>query len=67
MRLLEAARQAGIKRFVFASSSSVYGDSEEDFKVETLPSRPLSPYAVSKLFAMNLAGGIKRNFYSVAS
>ncbi len=50
IQLLEAARQAGIKRFVFASSSSVYGESEEDFKVETLPSRPLSPYAVSKLF-----------------
>lgn len=50
IQLLEAARQAEVKRFVFASSSSVYGDSEAEFKVETLPLRPLSPYAVSKLF-----------------
>jgi nucleoside-diphosphate-sugar epimerase len=47
--LLLAARDAGIKRFVFASSSSVYGDTPTMPKVETMPLMPLSPYAVGKL------------------
>jgi UDP-glucose 4-epimerase len=38
-----------VKRFVFASSSSVYGDSETLPKVETMPEDPLSPYALTKL------------------
>ncbi|MCE9583547.1 MAG: NAD-dependent epimerase/dehydratase family protein, partial [Planctomycetes bacterium] len=48
LRLLEAARAAGVKRFVFTSSSSVYGDSPTLPKREDMPSRPLSPYAASK-------------------
>jgi nucleoside-diphosphate-sugar epimerase len=49
LNLLVAARDAGVARFVYASSSSVYGDSEELPKIETMSSAPLSPYAVSKL------------------
>jgi nucleoside-diphosphate-sugar epimerase len=46
--VLEAARQAGVRRVVFAGSSSVYGDAPELPKVETMPPRPLSPYALQK-------------------
>lgn len=49
LNLLIAAREAGCKRFVYASSSSVYGNSDVLPKVETMPTAPLSPYAVSKL------------------
>lgn len=51
--LLLAARDAGVKRFVYASSSSVYGDSPTMPKVETMPTMPLSPYAVAKLTGEN--------------
>ncbi len=47
--LLLAARDEGIKRFVYASSSSVYGDTPTLPKVETMLPQPLSPYAVGKL------------------
>jgi len=47
--LLLAARDTGIKRFVYAASSSAYGDSEVMPKVETIKDNPLSPYAVGKL------------------
>jgi UDP-glucose 4-epimerase len=47
--LLMAARRAGIKRFVYASSSSAYGDTPTLPKLETMLPRPLSPYAVGKL------------------
>jgi nucleoside-diphosphate-sugar epimerase len=47
--LLLAARDAGIKRFVYAASSSAYGDTPTSPKVETMPTSPLSPYAVAKL------------------
>ncbi|MHC4574716.1 MAG: SDR family oxidoreductase [Planctomycetota bacterium] len=47
--LLMAARDADIKRFVYASSSSAYGDTPTLPKVETMPTKPLSPYAVGKL------------------
>lgn len=46
--LLEAARAGGIGRFVYASSSSVYGDDPSLPKVESQQHRPLSPYAASK-------------------
>jgi len=49
LALLEAARRAGVRRFVYASSSSVYGDSEALPKLEPELGRPLSPYAVTKL------------------
>ncbi len=47
--LLLAARDAGVKRFVYAASSSAYGDTPTLPKVETIPPNPLSPYAVAKL------------------
>jgi nucleoside-diphosphate-sugar epimerase len=49
LNLLVAARDAGVKRMVFASSSSVYGDSKILPKQEDMIPNPLSPYAVSKL------------------
>lgn len=48
LNMLVAARDAKVKRFIFASSSSVYGDSTVLPKVETMPPDPLSPYALSK-------------------
>jgi len=51
LNVLEAARKAKVKRVVFASSSSIYGESEVLPKVETMKTAPLSPYAISKLAA----------------
>jgi UDP-N-acetylglucosamine 4-epimerase len=48
LAMLVAARDAHVKRFVYAASSSAYGDTAVLPKVETMPSAPLSPYAVSK-------------------
>lgn len=48
VNMLSAAREKGVERFVYASSSSVYGDHEGLPKVEGLSGRPLSPYAVTK-------------------
>lgn len=48
VNMLIAARDAGIKRFVFAASSSTYGDSTQLPKEEEYIGRPLSPYAVTK-------------------
>jgi nucleoside-diphosphate-sugar epimerase len=47
--LLLAARDSGIKRFVYAASSSAYGDTPTLPKIETMKPMPLSPYAVGKL------------------
>lgn len=47
--LLMAARDAGVKRFVYAASSSAYGDTPTLPKVENMLTNPLSPYAVAKL------------------
>ena len=49
LHILLAARDAKIKRVVFAGSSSVYGDTEVLPKTETMPTKPLSPYALQKL------------------
>jgi UDP-N-acetylglucosamine/UDP-N-acetylgalactosamine 4-epimerase len=48
LNMLESAREANVKRFVYASSSSVYGDSPNLPKVEEVIGRPLSPYAGTK-------------------
>jgi UDP-glucose 4-epimerase len=48
LAVLEAARHAGVRRLVYAASSSAYGDTEVLPKVETMPARPLSPYALQK-------------------
>lgn len=49
LNMLEAARQKGVKKFVYASSSSVYGDEEHLPKHEGVEGNLLSPYAVTKL------------------
>ena len=49
LRLLEAARQAGVGRVVFASSASVYGNNPQMPKREDMQPEPESPYAVSKV------------------
>ncbi|MFZ5984804.1 MAG: NAD-dependent epimerase/dehydratase family protein [Acidobacteriota bacterium] len=54
-RLFEAARDAGVRRVVYASSSSVYGDSETLPKREGEEGNPLSPYALSKVMDERLA------------
>ena len=59
--LLEAARASDVKRFVFASSSSVYGNSPTLPKHERMPTNPLSPYALQKLMGEQYV----RLFYSL--
>ena len=49
LNVLDAAKNAGVKRIVYASSSSVYGDTPTLPKIEAMKPDPLSPYAVSKL------------------
>jgi len=53
LNMLTAARDSGVKRFVYASSSSVYGESVILPKTESMKPQPISPYAVSKLAAEN--------------
>lgn len=48
LNMLVAARDGGIKRFIFAASSSTYGDSKSLPKVEDVIGKPLSPYAITK-------------------
>lgn len=61
LTMLLAAREEGVERFVYASSSSVYGNLPVLPKSEDLPTRPLSPYAINKL-----AGELYvRSFYSL--
>jgi UDP-N-acetylglucosamine 4-epimerase len=48
LNMLVASRDAGVKRFVYAASSSTYGDSENLPKVEDKIGKPLSPYAITK-------------------
>ncbi|WP_418359201.1 SDR family oxidoreductase [Sphingobacterium detergens] len=48
LNMLVAARDAGVKRFIYAASSSTYGDSENLPKVEHIIGKPLSPYAITK-------------------
>jgi len=49
LSLLVAARDAGVRRFIYAGSSSVYGGGPGLPKKETMPARPVSPYGVAKL------------------
>jgi UDP-N-acetylglucosamine 4-epimerase len=48
LNMLVASRDAGVKRFIYAASSSTYGDSENLPKVEDVIGKPLSPYAITK-------------------
>ncbi len=61
-RLLERYRGARLERFVYASSSSVYGDAESYPTPETLLPRPFSPYGVTKLAGEHLTLLYGRNF-----
>jgi nucleoside-diphosphate-sugar epimerase len=56
LNLLVAAQKFAIKRFVYASSCAVYGDSEAMPKVETMPENPISPYALGKLMGEKYCG-----------
>ncbi|MDR1398198.1 MAG: NAD-dependent epimerase/dehydratase family protein [Desulfarculales bacterium] len=64
LSLLLAAREAGVKRVVLASSSSVYGnrEKEEEAKREDMDLRPLSPYAASKAAMEHYARAFYRSF-----
>ncbi len=62
LNMLMAAKSAGVKRLVYASSSSVYGDSKKLPKAEIDPVSPLSPYAVSKYTNELYASVFARNF-----
>ena len=55
LRLFVAARDAGLRRVVFASSSSVYGEAKAESKEEMLRPQPLSPYAIQKYAAEQYA------------
>lgn len=48
LNVLVAARDQGVRRLVYASSSSIYGNAKEEFKHEDLPHSPMSPYALAK-------------------
>lgn len=61
LNLLVAAKDAGVKRVIYASSSSIYGSSETLLKREDMPPTPLSPYAASKLAGENYC----RIFYQI--
>lgn len=62
VNMLDAARRAGVKRFVYAASSSTYGDSQELPKVEEKIGAPLSPYAATKL-ANEIYAGVYAKSY----
>jgi len=55
LNLLKACLDSDVKRFIFASSAAVYGDSKPAKKMENMFCKPISPYAVSKLAAENYA------------
>lgn len=61
-RLLEASRQVGVGRLVYASSSSVYGNADRYPVQEADLPRPHSPYGVTKLAAEHLCGLYSRNY-----
>ena len=62
LNMLTAAKDTGIKRFVYASSSSVYGDSKELPKVEERTGNLLSPYAAMKMTAELYAGVFQKTY-----
>lgn len=62
LNMLVAARDAGVKRFVYAASSSTYGDSESLPKVEDIIGKPLSPYAITKYVNELYADNFKRTY-----
>ncbi len=64
LKLLVAARDAKVRRFLFASSSAIYGDSDVEKKHESLPPNPLSPYALQK-YASEKYGQLFHRLYGL--
>jgi nucleoside-diphosphate-sugar epimerase len=64
LKVFLAARDAGVRRVVYAASSSAYGDSETLPKREGMPARPLSPYAVTK-YVDELYGRVFTDIYGL--
>ena len=64
LNMLVAARDAKVKRFIYAASSSTYGDSENLPKVEHIIGKPLSPYAITK-YVNELYADIFKNAYDL--
>lgn len=64
LNMLVAARDEGVSRFVYAASSSTYGDSKELPKIEHNIGRPLSPYAITK-FVNELYANVFSNLYGM--
>lgn len=62
LKMLVAAKDAGVKRFVYAASSSTYGDSASLPKVEDVIGKPLSPYAITKYVDELYADVFKRTY-----
>ncbi|MCM2266872.1 MAG: SDR family oxidoreductase [Elusimicrobiales bacterium] len=62
LNALMAARAAGVKRFVYAATSSAYGECDVFPQNETLPTLPVSPYAVSKLAGENYCRVFARTY-----
>ncbi|WP_108868354.1 SDR family oxidoreductase [Aquimarina aquimarini] len=62
LNMLIASRDAGVKRFVYAASSSTYGDSESMPKIEEKIGKPLSPYAITKYVNELYADNFKRTY-----
>ncbi|WP_299896299.1 SDR family oxidoreductase [uncultured Aquimarina sp.] len=62
LNMLVAARDAGVKRFIYAASSSTYGDSKALPKVEEKIGKPLSPYAITKYVNELYADNFKRTY-----
>jgi len=66
LNMLVAARNAGVKRFVYAASSSTYGDHPNLPKIESVIGHPLSPYAVTK-YVNELYAGVFARCYGMES
>ena len=66
LNMLEAARQAGVQRFVYSASSSAYGNTPTLPKVETMTPNPMSPYAIGKLVGEYYAR-VYANVYGLSS
>ena len=64
VKMLNAARESGVKRFIYAASSSTYGDSRTLPKVEEQIGKPLSPYAVTK-YVNELYADVFHNLYGI--
>jgi UDP-N-acetylglucosamine/UDP-N-acetylgalactosamine 4-epimerase len=62
LNMLVAARDAKVQRFVYAASSSTYGDSESLPKVENVIGKPLSPYAITKYVNELYADNFKKSY-----